>query len=159
MQVPPVTADLPLVPSLVAQVRHLTEPLPDLASWIGFFLQADIPVLQETSLALEELRTREEDVNAGMLADLIDTDPFLTMKVLAYVSAKRRDKESTQTETVVSSLVMMGVAPFFRNFGQQPTVQEHLAGQTEVLDALLALIKRAMARHRKFVPDVAKYLD
>jgi HD-like signal output (HDOD) protein len=65
------------------------------------------------------------------------------MKVLAYVSAKRRNTESTQTETVMSSLVMMGVAPFFRNFGLQPTVQDYLAGQPEVLDALLALIKRA----------------
>jgi len=42
------------------------------------------------------------------------------MKVLAYVSARRRNIEGTQTETVISSLVMMGVAPFFRNFGLQP---------------------------------------
>jgi HD-like signal output (HDOD) protein len=92
---------------------------------------------------LEELRANEDAVDAGMLADLIDTDPFMTMKVLAYVSAKRRNLESTQTETVVSSLVMMGVAPFFRNFGVQPTVQQQLADQPAALEALLALIKRA----------------
>jgi HD-like signal output (HDOD) protein len=122
---------------------HLKDALPDLAAWTRFFLQAEIPVLQETAVALEALREREDEVDAGMLADLVDTDPFLTMKVLAYVSAKRRNAESTQTETVVSSLVMMGVAPFFRNFGPQPTVQDHLSDQPEVLEALLALIKRA----------------
>ena len=122
---------------------YLQEPLKDLAAWTRFFLQAEIPVLAETSLALEELRANEEDVNASMLADLIDTDPFLTMKVLAYVSAKRRNAESTQTETVITSLVMMGVAPFFRAFGLQPTVQDHLRNQPVALDVLLGLIKRA----------------
>jgi HD-like signal output (HDOD) protein len=143
MQLQPPTVDVSINPSVAALPVHLKEPLADLQSWVRFFLQAEIPVLQETSLALEELRAKEEDVDAGMLATLIDTDPFLTMKVLAYVSAKRRNTESTQTETVMSSLVMMGVAPFFRNFGLQPTVQDYLAGQPEVLDALLALIKRA----------------
>jgi HD-like signal output (HDOD) protein len=122
---------------------YLQEPLKDLASWSRYFLEAEIPVLEKTSLALEELRAIEEDVNASMLADLIDTDPFLTMKVLAYVSAKRRNVESTQTETVVSSLVMMGVAPFFRAFGLQPTVEEHLRSQPVALDVLLGLLKRA----------------
>jgi HD-like signal output (HDOD) protein len=126
-----------------AQPLHLKEPLPDLPSWTRFFLQAEIPVLQETALALEDLRAKEDDVDAGMLAELIDTDPFMTIKVLAYVSAQRRNQESTQTETVVSSLVMMGVAPFFRNFGVQPTVQDQLRDQPAALDALLALIKRA----------------
>ncbi len=135
--------DTPSAPPIAPPALHLKEPLRDLAAWTRFFLQADIPVLQETSLALEALREREEEVDAGMLADLIDTDPFMTMKVLAYVSAKRRNVESTQTETVVSSLIMMGVAPFFRNFGVQPTVQDQLQGQPAALEALLALIKRA----------------
>jgi HD-like signal output (HDOD) protein len=125
------------------KVAYLQEPLKDLAAWTRFFLEAEVPVLAETSAALEDLRAREDDVNASMLADLIDTDPFLTMKVLAYVSARRRNTETTQTETVISSMVMMGVAPFFRNFGLQPTVQDHLISQPLALERLLALIKRA----------------
>jgi len=126
-----------------AAVSQLKEPLPNLASWTRFFIDTEIPILEETAQALEELRAREDEVDAGMLADLIDTDPFMTMKVLAYVSAKRRNVDSTQTETVVSSLVMMGVAPFFRNFGPQPTVQQYLKDQPEALKALMALLKRA----------------
>lgn len=136
-------ADTPSTPADTAQSAYLKEPLKDLVAWTRFFLQAEVPVLAATSVALEELREREDEVDAGMLADLIDTDPFLTMKVLAYVSAKRRNKETTQTETVISSLVMMGVAPFFRNFGLQPMVEEHLSTQPEALEALLGLIRRA----------------
>jgi HD-like signal output (HDOD) protein len=126
-----------------ASPLHLKAPLSNLAAWSSFFLQAEIPVLEQTALALEVLRAKEDDVDAGMLAELIDTDPFMTMKVLAHVSTRRRNQESTQTETVVSSLVMMGVAPFFRNFGPQPTVQQHLADQPEALQVLLGLLKRA----------------
>jgi HD-like signal output (HDOD) protein len=143
MQIQSPAAAGPVTPGNAPEAPHLNEPLPNLAAWVRFFLDAEIPVLQETSLALEELRAKEDAVDAGMLAELIDTDPFLTMKVLAYVSAKRRNLESTQTETVVSSLVMMGVAPFFLNFGLQPTVQDHLRDQPAALEALLALIKRA----------------
>jgi HD-like signal output (HDOD) protein len=130
-------------PEPAREVSYLKEPLKDLAEWTRYFLEAEIPVLAETAQKLEEYREIEEEVDAGMLADLIDTDPFFTMKVLAYVSARRRNQELTQTETVISSLVMMGVAPFFRNFGPQPTVQDQLESQPAALELVMALIKRA----------------
>jgi HD-like signal output (HDOD) protein len=122
---------------------YLAEPLPDLAAWKRFFLEAEIPVLAATSHGLEALRAIEDEVNPGMLAELIEKDPFMMIKVLAYVAGKRRNTESTATETIKSSLVMMGVAPFFRNFGLQPTVEDHLAQQPAALAGLLALIHRA----------------
>jgi HD-like signal output (HDOD) protein len=122
---------------------YLTEPLSDLAGWVRYFLEAEIPVLAATSSALEEMREKEDDVNPSMLAELIDTDPFMTLKVMAYVASKRRDAESTATETVLSSLVMMGVAPFFRFFGLQPTVEERLSTQPAALEGVMALIERA----------------
>jgi len=55
---------------------YLNEPLKDLAAWTRYFLDAEIPVLAETAAVLEEYREKEDEVDAGMLADLIDTDPF-----------------------------------------------------------------------------------
>jgi len=135
--------ELPGNPVGAAAPAYLLEPFKDLAGWTRFFLQSEVPVLEKTSLALEELRAREEDVDASMLADLIDSDPLFTIKVLAYVSAKRRNSDTTQTETVITSLVMMGVAPFFREFGKQPTVEERLSAQPAALVVLLGLIRRA----------------
>lgn len=136
--------DLPTEPmGIAAAPSYLQEPFKDLSGWTRFFLQAEVPVLEKTSIALEELREREDDVDASMLADLIGSDPLFTIKVLAFVSAKRRNSDTTQTETVITSLVMMGVAPFFREFGKQPTLEERLAAQPEALSVLLGLIRRA----------------
>ena len=133
----------PLVSTPPAPSPYLAEPLPNLAAWKQYFLDAEIPVLAATSQGLEQLRANEDEVNPGMLAELIENDPFMMIKVLAYVASKRRNNDSTATETITSSLVMMGVAPFFRNFGLQPTVDNHLAQQPAALAGVMALIKRA----------------
>lgn len=124
-------------------VPYLTEPLPDLAAWTRYFQEAEIPVLAATSQKLEALRAIEDDVDAGMLSAVIESDPLMTLKVLAYVSANRRTNDTTETESITSSLVMMGIAPFFRNFGLQPTVEDQLANQPLALEGLRELLTRA----------------
>jgi HD-like signal output (HDOD) protein len=122
---------------------YLVEPLADLAAWTGYFRQAQMPILAATALALEELRAKEDDVDAGMLAALIETDPLMTLKLMALVASRRQPGEVTDTETVVSSLVMMGVSPFFRLFGVQPTVEDQLHDQPKALEGLYTLLTRA----------------
>jgi HD-like signal output (HDOD) protein len=122
---------------------YLTQSWADLPAWTRYFQHATIPVLASTSQALETLRAIEDDVDAGMLRAVIEVDPFMTLKLMAHVAAKRRPGESTETETVISSLVMMGVSPFFRNFGLQPTVEDQLCDQPQALAGLMALLTRA----------------
>lgn len=141
-------ADLPrsntVAPGSVPQPTPcLTEPLGDLGAWTRYFRDAEIPVLAVTSQALEEMRATEDDVDAGMLATVIEADPFMTLKLMAHVAAKRRPGEITETETVTSSLVMMGVSPFFRNFGLQPTLEDQLQDQPRAHQGLLELLLRA----------------
>ena len=119
------------------------EPLRDLAAWTRYFKEAEIPVLAATSEALEALRAIEDDVDADMLATVIQSDPFMTIKVMAHVAGKRRPGDGTETETITSSLVMMGISPFFREFGLQPTVEDQLHDQPLALDGLHALLMRA----------------
>lgn len=123
----------------------LTEPLPDLAAWVRHFEQTEIPVLAASAAKLEELRALDDDdkVDAGMLGALIESDPFFTVKVMAYVATKRRHTDSTETETVTSALVMLGVSPFFRAFGPQPTVEHLLRDQPEALAGVQRLLLRA----------------
>lgn len=121
----------------------LTEPLRDLAEWTRYFQEAEIPVLAATSAALEALRLIEDDVDASMLAQVIQRDPLMTVKLMAHVADKRRASDVTDTETVTTSLVMMGISPFFRNFGLQPTVEDLLQDQPRALDGLQELLRRA----------------
>lgn len=123
----------------------LVAPLPDLAAWVRRFEQTEIPILQASAQRLEELRVLDEEdkVDAGMLSTLIESDPFFTVKVMAYVATKRRHTDATETETITSALVMVGISPFFRAFGPQPTVEALLRDQPEALAGVQRVILRA----------------
>ena len=121
----------------------LTEPLRDLAAWTRYFRDAEVPVLTATSEAIETLRAMEDDVDAGMLSEVIHSDPLMTLKVMAQVSSRRRADVSTEVETITSSLLMMGISPFFRTFGLQPTLEDRLQDHPLALYALKQLLVRA----------------
>lgn len=121
----------------------LTQSLRDLSAWTAYFRDAEIPVQEDSAEALEALRANEDDVDANSLAEVISTDPLMTLKVLAYASANRPSSRVTDTETVIEALVMMGISPFFRAFGPQRTLEERLQGAPQALTGLRLVLKRA----------------
>lgn len=126
---------------------QLTQALPDLAAWTRYYATSEIPVLAETAQALEALRDKQDDVDPAMLAKIVQTDPLMAIKVMAYVTSKRRPgahvMDSSKTETITGALVMLGIAPFFRHFGLQPTVEDRLADHPQALVAVAELLRRA----------------
>jgi len=121
----------------------LNEPLRDLAAWTAHFRAAEIPVLAHTAQTLEALRANEDAVDANGIGEMVSHDPLMTLKVLSYAATHRPARVVTDAETVTAALVMMGITPFFRAFGPQPTIEERLAGAPQALDGLLAVLKRA----------------
>lgn len=121
----------------------ITRPPGDLAGWVARFDASALPVLQESADALEELRVIEDEVDAHGLAETIGTDPLLTLKLLAHVARLRRGREGSDPETVTAALVMLGIPPFFRAFGPQPTVEARLAHWPEALAGYQAVLRRA----------------
>jgi HD-like signal output (HDOD) protein len=130
-------------PSSFAASPRIVEPLLDLDAWTACFRDTEIPVLAETALALEALRANEDRVDANSIGEMISGDPLMTLKVLAYASTHRAERMITDTQTVTSALVMMGIPPFFAVFGQQPTIEEQLAGAPEALVGLDTTLRRA----------------
>jgi HD-like signal output (HDOD) protein len=122
---------------------RLTQALPDLAAWTSHFQAATIPVLTQTAEALEGLRANEDLVDANSIGEMISGDPLMTLKVMAHVAAHRSQRVVTDTETVTSALVLIGISPFFRAFGPQPTVEERLADLPEALEGLDDTMRRA----------------
>ena len=135
------TLDLPPSPS-PPPTPPLTRALPDLAAWTAHFQAADIPILADTADALEAMRPHEDDLDANTIGEMISGDPLMTLKVLAYASTHRGSRMVTDTETVIATLVMMGISPFFRAFGPQPTVEACLAGEPEALAGLQDTVRR-----------------
>lgn len=124
----------------------ITQPPRDINGWVARFDAAALPVLEETAQTLEALRAREDDVDAHLLAETVAADPLLTLKVLAHVSQLRRgrsDDTRGDPETVTAALVLLGIGPFFRAFGPQPTVESRLAGEPLALQGFRAVLRRS----------------
>ena len=121
----------------------LQQPLRDAAAWAVHFMRSDIPVLADTADILEALRANEDAVDANLLGETIAGDPLMTLKVMAYVSTHRSSRRITDAETVTAALVLLGISPFFRAFGPQPTVEDRLAAMPQALDGLQAVLRRA----------------
>ncbi|MDQ6685846.1 MAG: HDOD domain-containing protein [Pseudomonadota bacterium] len=127
----------------LAAARTLTEPFPTLAAWMEYFREAEIPVLEDTSRALEAMRLNEDRVDANSIGEMIAIDPLMTLKVLAYEAAHRGHRVVTAAETVTSALVMMGISPFFQAFSAQPTVEERLLDAPKALTGFRLVLQRA----------------
>jgi len=121
----------------------ITRALPDLQAWTAHFLAAPLPVLADTAELLETYRDNEDAVDAHLLAGTVAADPLMSLKLLAHVAGVRSPRSTTDPETVTAALVLLGITPFFRAFGPQATVDEHLAGQPEALLGLGEVLKRA----------------
>ncbi len=121
----------------------ITQAPRDLAGWVARFDASTLPVLEESAEALEELRAIEDEVDAHGLAETVGTDPLLTLKLLAHVARLRRGREGSDPETATAALVMLGIPPFFRAFGPQPTVEARLAHWPEALAGYRAVLRRA----------------
>jgi len=141
----------------------LKEPLPDLAAWVARFARAEIPVLGETADTLELLRANEDAADANNLGEMIASDPLMSLKVLAHVAHQRATHRSarlqTDAETVIAALVLMGITPFFREFGPQPVVEDQLAAQPWALQGLQRVLRRAERASRLALGFAVHRLD
>jgi HDOD domain len=128
------------MPSAAPFIMHSPH---DVAGWAARFVASDLPVLAETAETLEELRANEDAVDAHLLAETVATDPLMTLKLMAHVAQLRRGRDGSDPETVTAALVMLGITPFFRAFGSQPTVEERLAELPEALAGFRRVLRRA----------------
>jgi HD-like signal output (HDOD) protein len=120
----------------------ITRAPPGVEGWVEALGQRDIPVFETTLAAIADAQAHEEACDAHNLAELIEDDPLMTLKLLRHVAQQRRGS-ATDIETVTGALVMMGITPFFREFGQQRAVQARLADWPEALEGLAAVRERA----------------
>ncbi len=121
----------------------LTRAPRDLEAWLRLFDVESLPVLARTAAAIEELREREDSVDAHGLAGVIGQDPLMTLKLFAHLARLRRGRDDGHPETVTSALVMLGIGPFFRTFGPQASLEDLLRPVPGALDGVGAILERA----------------
>lgn len=118
-------------------------PLPDLDAWVALFSQANIPVLRHTEQQLAELRANANKSNARVISSVILHDPMLTLRMLAYIEAKRSKSRNTDITTIERALMMVGMEPFFRDFQNLPLIEDTLKPYPRALLGLIKVINRA----------------
>jgi HD-like signal output (HDOD) protein len=143
--------------ALHPSVPRLHAPLHNLAAWVAHFRAAPIPVLSGTAAAVAELVDHEDAVDAHTLAESIGADPLMTLKVLSHVATTSR--RETDIETVVAALVLMGIGPFFRQFGTLASVDSVLGDVPEALAGAHAVLKRSHRAARFALGFAAHRLD
>ncbi len=116
----------------------------NLAQWALSFDPAQLPILAATADELDALRLNEDGVDAHLLADVVASDPLMTLKLLAHVAHLRRGRDGSDTETVTAALVMLGISPFFAAFGPQAaTVESQLACLPAALAGFMDVLRRS----------------
>ncbi len=120
-----------------------SRPVLDLAGWVAYFSAANIPVLRHTERKLAELRDQAHQANARTISSVILQDPLMTLRVLAYIEAKRSKTRLTDITTIERSLMMIGMEPFFNDFENLPMVEDHLKSHPRALLGLLKVVGRA----------------
>ena len=122
---------------------RIDQPPRDLPGWAALFRPQALPVLAATAARLEELRQDEDAVDAHLLAEVVAADPLLTLKLLAHVGHLLRNRETSRVETVTAALVMLGIPPFFRQFGELAVAEDALADMPDALEGFRGVLRRS----------------
>lgn len=114
-----------------------------LAEWVAFLSQVEIPVLSHTARSLAELRLDEENLSARGVAQIIKSDPMMTVKLLRYLQQHKRRIQEHEVVQVKQALMMLGLEAFFKKVPARPLVEEVLSGKMEALICLLGVVHRS----------------
>ena len=120
----------------------IERPLTELDSWLGYFSNAELPVLRHTMQELEKLRANAENTDGRILSTVILQDPLMTLRVLALLEQHRHKSQNADITTIGRALMMIGVNPFFSAFENLPLVEDRLRAHPKALLGLLKVITR-----------------
>lgn len=121
----------------------MLQPPNSLEAWLACLRQAEIPVLRQTARELERQRANEAQLNARDVAEAVDDDPLMTVKLLRYLQTHKRSYQTYELVDVKQTLLMMGLETFFREVPASPFVEDLLQAHRPALVHLLHTVRRA----------------
>ncbi len=111
--------------------------------WLAFFRQADIPVLEKTARALQQLRENEAQLDPRNIARVITDDPLMTVKLLRFMQAHKHASQRYELIDAKQMLLMIGIDTFYREVPAAPVVEDLLRDHPEALERLQKTVRRA----------------
>lgn len=111
--------------------------------WAAFLGHAEIPVLSKTARDLATLREDTEKLSARGAAEIIASDPLMTVKLLRYLQHHKHRSQTTEVVQIEQALLMMGVEAFYDRLPPRPLIDELLHEHMGALSCLLRLVHRS----------------
>jgi len=130
----------------------------ELAEWVNFLSQVDIPVLKQTARNLSALRQNEKNLSARSVAYVIRHDPMMTVKLLRHLQQKKHPSQEHELVEVDQALMMLGLDIFFKKVPAEPLAETELSGRMDALSCLLRVMHRSN-RASTFAVDWAVRLN
>lgn len=121
----------------------IERPFTTLDDYVLYLSQAELPVLRLTHRELMHARDNIDRVTRHDLARIIFRDPLMAVSVLAYIQPLHGKLLHSDITSIGAAVMMLGIEPFFRHFGNPPVLEERLAAHPEVILAVLKRIRRA----------------
>jgi HD-like signal output (HDOD) protein len=128
-----------------------------LNEWVYKLSQSELPVLRHTARDLALLQQDEQNLTAHSIAQAINHDPLMTVKLLRYLQNHKRKAQTTELVQVEQALLMLGTEPFFNHVAPEPLIEAQLKAHAVALPPLLRLIHRSH-RASEYAFDWAVYL-
>jgi len=137
--------------------------LPTCTQWVDALSACmALPVSPDTVAEIGELAALEGEqgsVNPHLIAQNIGGDPLAVLQILRRVAGLCQDRGVSAPQTLTAAIIMLGVGPFFREFGQPVPVDEHLQGHPEALQELQDLTRRSRRAARLAVNVASERQD
>jgi hypothetical protein len=117
--------------------------VPQALDQLGALASSGIPILRVTALELRRLEAAQERISSTELSNVILRDPLLTLRVLSFLYSHRTRSQTHDITTIAHALMMLGLARFFREFRDPPTIDDALVHAPASIVALYAAASRA----------------
>lgn len=118
-------------------------PFPGANAWVEHFKEVELPILRLTATRLAELRDNAETINTRALANIVEHDPLMTLRVFRYMKENRSQRQNAEITTIERSLVMIGTMKFFDSCQELPIIEHQLKGHPKAMLGLLKVIARS----------------
>lgn len=114
-----------------------------LNEWVAKLSQSELPVLKHTARELAALQADEDKLTAHAIANVIASDPVMTVKLLRYLQLHKRRAQTSEVVQVEQALLMLGIEPFFKHVAPQPLIEELLKSHAVALPPVLRVVHRS----------------
>lgn len=140
----------------------MTKPFPatgDLSGWARFLGQGGIPVLNSTQNTLSRLKLLEDTLLPSELSIVVLRDPLFTLAIIRYLQEHKNKLRTVDITTIEHALMMLGIEPFFKQFGTEDVLEEVFSQTHTPRNSVLAVARRSYVASRLAQDWAAKSKD